>query len=178
MNNTVLMKLTRTIDRLASRNWKIAVTFGLVATLAACGGDEMLPAGITGYNHMPRVTGWSIGGFSVDGHSGTNPQPETGGGKHSCCISLPRKWHPGMKVKVEWFYHHRARDPEAPPPLPQQAEVEVPEYTPENSGDIQVHFYPEHRVKVLVSRYGIRHPRYPMSEEDKKPWVTDRTLEQ
>ncbi len=179
MNDTSLTKITRERGQLASRVWLLAgvLALALAVTLTTCGNDdETLPTGITGYNHMPRVIGWSISGFSVDGHSGANASPEGGAG-NSCCISLPRKWHPGMKVNVDWSYDVRVSDPRTPPP-PQEAEVEIPEYTPENSGDVQVHFYPDHRVKVVVSRYGIQHPRYPMTEEDKKPWVTDKTLEQ
>ncbi len=160
MNDTSLTKITRARGQLASRVWLLTgvLALAMAVTLTRCSDDEMLSTGITGYNHMPDSTGWSIGGFSVDGHSGTNPQPETGGGKQSCCISLASKWHPGMKVKVDWSYDVKLSDPRTPPP-PQQAEVEIPEYTPENSGNVQVHFYLDHRVKVVVSRYGIRHPR-------------------
>jgi hypothetical protein len=176
MNNASFKRITRAPDRIASRGWLLAGALTLAVTLTRCGDDEMLSTGITGYSHMPDSTGWSIGGFSVDGHIGANASPEGGAG-NSCCISLPAKWHPGMKVKIDWSYDVRVSEPRTPPP-PQEAEVEIPEYTPENSGNVQVHFYPDHRVKVVVSRYGIRHPRYPMSEDDKKPWVTDRTLEQ
>lgn len=162
-------------SRVAGWFWQFVCVLTFVVSLTACG-EDMLPTEITGYNHMTKPDGWSIGGFAVDGHGGTNPQPETGGGKRSCCMSLPRHWHPGMKVKVEWSYNHRARDPETTPPPPQMAVVEIPEYTSKNSGPMQVHFYPNHHVQVVVSRYGIENPRYPMSDEDKKPWATDKTL--
>jgi hypothetical protein len=180
MTKTFLMRIgrMRTGTRLASRGWLLAGALALAVTLTKCGSDnETLPTGITGYNHMPRVTGWSIGSFSVNEHSGRNISPEGGGAGSSCCVLLPKKWHSGTRVKVDWSYDVKLSDPRTPPP-PQQAEVKIPEYTPETSGDIQVHFYPDHRIKLVVSRYGIEHPRYPMSEEDKKPWVTDRTLEQ
>ncbi|KIQ30054.1 hypothetical protein RT97_18085 [Variovorax paradoxus] len=77
-----------------------------------------------------------------------------------------------MKVKVRWFYNHKASDPEATPPPPQEAEAEVPEYTPKTAGAVNVHFYSDHRIKVVISRYAIEHPRYPMSKDDTKPWVT------
>jgi hypothetical protein len=39
-----------------------------------------------------------------------------------------------------------------------------------------VHFYKNHQVKVVVARYGIEHPRYPMSVQDKFPWETSQQL--
>lgn len=147
----------------------------LVVVLTACDKNEMLAGDVTGYNHMPD-SGWSIGGFTVNGAGGPNLQPESGGGAFSCCMSFPKYWHQGMKVKVRWFYNHKAGDPEATPPPPQETEVEVPEYTPKTAGSVQVHFYSNHSVKVVISTFGLRHPRYPMSEDDKKPWVTRKDI--
>lgn len=142
--------------------------------LTACDNNEMLAGDVTGYNHMPD-SGWSIAGFTINGAGGSNAQPGSGAGS-SCCMSFPKHWRPGTKAKVRWFYNHKASDPEATPPPPQEAEVEIPEYTPTTAGAVQVHFYSDHRVKVVISVYGLRHPRYPMTEEDKLPWVTRKDL--
>ncbi|WP_170268167.1 DUF3304 domain-containing protein [Xanthomonas sontii] len=95
------------------------------------------------------------------------------GGGGSCCASIPRHWHPGMKVKIQWAYDTTQNGPQ--PPSPQEAIVDLPQY-PSQGGDIQVHFYPGHKVKVVISEYGIGHPLYPMSEEDKRPWETRKDL--
>jgi len=131
----------------------------------------MVPASVSGYNHMSDQ---SILGFTVDGAGGPNIAPEAGGGKFSCCASIPKHWRPGMKVKVAWSYGSGAEGT-SPPPPPQEAVVEIPEYS-ERVEDIQAHFYPNHKVKVMVSNYGIEHPRYPMSAEDKLPWQTSKQL--
>jgi hypothetical protein len=131
--------------------------------------DATIPASVTGYNHM---SDWAIERFSVDGAGGPNLMPESGGGGFSCCASLPY-WRPGMKVKVQWAYATTQGGPTPPPP--QEAIVEVPQYSSEG-GNIQAHFYPDHKVKVVVSKYGIRHPLYPMSEEEKWPWKTRQDL--
>ncbi|XQA63140.1 DUF3304 domain-containing protein [Xanthomonas sacchari] len=138
-------------------------------SLSGCGNDR-LPASVTGYNHM---SDWSIERFTVDGASGPNLSPEEGGGGGSCCASIPRRWHPGMKVKIQWTYDTTQNGPQ--PPSPQEAIVDLPQY-PSQGGDIQVHFYPDHKVKVVISEYGIGHPLYPMSEEDKRPWETRKDL--
>ncbi|WPH18835.1 DUF3304 domain-containing protein [Variovorax paradoxus] len=143
---------------------------GACALLVSCG-DERVPASVKGYNHM---TDRSILSFTVDGAGGPNIAPESGGGKSSCCASIPVRWRPGMKVKVEWSYGSGAPGTPPPPP-PQEAVVEIPEYS-SRAGSIQAHFYPDHKVKVVVATYGIEHPRYPMSAEDKLPWETSKQL--
>jgi hypothetical protein len=142
--------------------------------LTACDNNEMLAGDVGGYNHMPD-SGWSIAGFTINSAGGPNIQPESGGGKFSCCMSFPKHWHPGMKAKVRWFYDVQVGDPRTPPPR-QEAEVEIPEYTPKTAGAVNVHFYADHRIKVVISRYSIDHPRYPMSEQEKLPWVTRRDI--
>ena len=143
---------------------------GACALLVGCG-DERVPASVEGYNHMSDR---SILSFTVDGAGGPNISPRSGGGKSSCCASIPVHWRPGMKVKVEWSYGSGAEGTPPPPP-PQEVVVEIPEYS-SKAGSIQAHFYPNHKVKVVISNYGIRHPRYPMSDEDKLPWKTREDL--
>lgn len=157
-------------SRLERRFWRSVGVSVLAVMLTACDNNDTLAGDVTGYNHMPD-SGWSIAGFTVNGAGGPNIQPESGGGKFSCCMSFPKYWHPGMKAKVRWSYDVMVGDSRKPPP-PQEAEVDIPEYTPKTAGAVNVHFYPDHRIKVVISRYSIEHPRYPMSEEDKKPWVT------
>ncbi len=163
------MKSIAALQCASSHFWRLICVLGFAVLLTACDNNEMLAGDVTGYNHMPD-SGWSIAGFTVNGAGGPNIQPESGGGKFSCCMSFPKHWPPGMKARVRWFYNHKASDPEATPPPPQEAEVEIPEYTPKTAGAVNVHFYSDHRIKVVISRYSIEHPRYPMSAEDKKPW--------
>ncbi|RQO48811.1 hypothetical protein DBV14_19320 [Variovorax sp. KBW07] len=156
-------------SRLASRLWRSVGVSYLVLMLIACDNNEMLAGDVTGYNHMPD-SGWSIAGFTINGAGGSNAQPGSGAG-NSCCMSFPKHWQPGMKAKIRWVYDVKVGDPRTPPP-PQEAEVDIPEYTTKTAGAVQVHFYSDHRVKVVISIYGLGHPRYPMTAEDKLPWVT------
>lgn len=126
---------------------------------------------IAGYNHMTRIP---VAFFSVNGVGGPNVGAE-GGGKESCCVAIPDQWRPGMKVKVAWEYDTYQDDPT--PPLPSQlSEVEVPEY--KKPGVIQVHFYADHKIKVLISQCGPEHAFYPMSKEDLLPWSARATKEE
>ena len=163
------MKSSATRYPFPYRFWQFACLGGMAVMLAACSENDMLAGDVSGYNHMPE-SGWSIAGFTVNGAGGANASPGYGAGS-SCCMSFPKHWRPGMKAKVRWFYDVMVGDPRTPPPA-QEAEVEIPEYTPKTAGAINVHFYSDHRIKVVISRYAIEHPRYPLSEEAKKPWIT------
>ena len=77
-----------------------------------------------------------------------------------------------MKARVTWTYGSRYTS--EPPSY--EAVVDIPEYPNKRAGSVQVHFYANHQVKIVVSRYGIEHPRYPMSERDKLPWKTSLQL--
>ncbi|RYG08393.1 MAG: DUF3304 domain-containing protein, partial [Burkholderiales bacterium] len=130
--------------------------WGLVCLLTACH-EPTAGVSIVGYNH---TTNRSIYSFTVDGRMGSNLDPESGGGKFSCCTPLPKNWRPGIKVKVRWRYQAFFDHP-APTPRGWEAEVDVPEYRPSEMDELNVHFYPDHQVKVVVSNMTIRHPDYP-----------------
>ena len=127
----------------------------VLMALSACS-EKMVPAAIEGYNHMPY---WAIAGFSVNGGSGFNLDPGGGGGSQTCCVLLPERWHPGLKAKIAWRYDTDQGGPTPPPP--QSAEVEIPEYRSEDISHLDVHFFPNHKVKVVVTHYGLGHANYP-----------------
>ena len=135
--------------------------------------DNKATVEVTGYNHMKDQ---SIAGFSVNGAGGPNIGPESGGGKFNCCIEIPKRWHRGMKAKVEWSYGYGIEGPGSQPP-PQAAVVDIPEYTSENLGTLQVHFYDNHRVKVVVSKWALGNAEYPLPKEDWAPWTINERWE-
>ena len=134
-----------------------AVGMGLITLLAGCTPPEqMLSPSISGYNHTHDQ---SLYYYTVNGNMGAGLGPGGGGGSFSCCVSIPRYWEPGTKVKVWWMYQGGTRIPPEPPP--HVAEVELPPYKPSDVGSLQVHFYPDQKIRVYVSRYSINHPDYP-----------------
>ena len=155
---------------MASRLSRMLLCTLIAATMAACG-DDTVPASIGGYNHIPDR---AILSFSVDNSGGANLAPESGETGSMCCAALPRRWHPGMKARVSWTYG--SSDHNASEPPIHEAVVEIPEYSSKRPGNVHVHFYKNHQVKVVVARYGIEHPRYPMSAQDKLPWETSQQL--
>ena len=143
---------------------------GLVLLLGGCQ-KKMVPAGVTGYNHMKER---AIADFTVNGAIGSNLNPGSGGGGESCCVSIPAKWRPGLKATVAWVYDRDQGDTRPLPPA-QNLVVDIPQY--KTPGNFHVHFYENHKIKVIISGCSIGHPFYPMSKVDKLPWVDDMTKE-
>jgi hypothetical protein len=138
----------------------------LLLPLVGCGNDK-IAVEVTGYDHMDkRAILW----FTVNGASGPNLGPESGGGGFNCCIEIPRRWRPGMKAKVRWEYGSGDDSP-------RETEVEIPEYTPQNRGAVQVHFYADHKVKLVVSKWRLGNAEYPLPEEDWAPWTLNENWE-
>ncbi|WP_083941305.1 DUF3304 domain-containing protein [Pseudoduganella violaceinigra] len=133
--------------------------------------EEMVSSGIRGFNHTKDRP---IYMFTVDGSMGPDVDPESGGGAVTCCAQLPATWRPGLRVKIKWEYDRmKEEDPQLPP---QSMELEIPKYG-KRGGSLQVHFYDNHQVKVLVSNCFPGHPFYPMDESSLLPWKSNGTRE-
>lgn len=82
----------------------------LIGALSACkpaaqappGPPPPMNVGITGYN----FTNEGVQEYYVDGSRGSNLPAYGGGGKTSCCVSLPDRWTPEVMVKVDWVTGH------------------------------------------------------------------------
>jgi hypothetical protein len=60
------------------------------------------PAARTGGGTIDAINHkWAINHFSVNGQSGIDIRPVSGGGG-GCCFSVPARWTPGMTVRVDW----------------------------------------------------------------------------
>ena len=67
------------------------------------------------------------------------------GGEKGCCISLPKVWHPGIKLRVDW--HEEDREKIFPGEY--SRELEIPRY--EQPSDLYVVFHPKQEVELVVS---------------------------
>ncbi|OWB17987.1 DUF3304 domain-containing protein [Xanthomonas oryzae] len=132
---------------------------GVLLMLAGCGaGNSSAPSSaqaqetdtvglsLFGLNY----TDVPIGIFYVNGVWGGNSTPYAAGLSTAGSIGLPAKWHPGIKVKVQWqddFLYDQDKDALT------TAEVEVPRYGKIYSGYLLVAFFPGRKVKVYASDY-------------------------
>jgi len=155
MKEMTRMQLPMT-NLIAPLRWlALALVFAL--GLGACSfKEETVGLSIVAYNH---TTDRSIYNLSVNGAGAPGPGPRSGGGSFTCCVHIPKVWHPGMKVKIAWEY--QGGDILPPPPPNQETEVEVPKYGPEDLSRFAVHFFPDHKVRVLVNNKDIDRPNYP-----------------
>ena len=90
--------------KLSSTAWRQVFDFAclmgfLVAPLGACSQDNTVAASYKAYNH----TATPIDSVIINGQGGIlNVSAYGGGGKEVCCVVLPSKWHPGLKVTIKW----------------------------------------------------------------------------
>ena len=131
----------------------LALLAALPLATSGCG-DEPISVEMVGYNH----TDVGIYAFEVNGHGGPNIGAHQGGGKFTCCVTVPRVYKPGMTAKVRWV--HRIDD------VPQERIVAVPPYRPEEIGRFAVHFLRDGNIKVFVTMMALRHPDYPLKGDE------------
>ncbi|WP_321950197.1 DUF3304 domain-containing protein [Burkholderia cenocepacia] len=110
---------------------------------------------MSGYNY----TDYYIAGFRV-GNEGQEPSAggpnifpkkpgaeRAGGGGFVCCISIPSKWRPGMKLVVKWKVD-KIQDGKTPGKW-YTATTDVPPYGPRTAGFV-VHFLPGDRIRIQI----------------------------
>ena len=134
--------------------------------------NKMVAGNIAAINH---VEGTAINWFSVNGYRAH------GGGGSSCCIILPVKWRPGLKVDVEWEVDSDPYAYSKWPPLGSdgyrveqikhkanyrhyRATVNVPEWPEKKLCSMNVHFLTCKRVEVTTSCSTYGQPDYPVKE--------------
>jgi hypothetical protein len=122
----------------------------------ACGHSEAdvhVPVSLVGVHHLG--SDYFIYRFYVNKSIGDNVGQGGGGGSMVCCLTLPLKWTRDLKADVRWEVDHIIR---APNPAAREtaevigiyrAEVPIEKYT--ELGDLYVHFFPNGRVRIVVS---------------------------
>ena len=161
--------------KLSATAWRRVFDFAclmgfLVAPLGACSQDNTVAVGYEAYNH----TATPIDSVIINGEGGVLNSTAYGGGGGVCCVVLPSKWHPGLKVTIKWQRGgHWVRDRKG-----QIVEkdghkqfiegewkeriVDVSEYDGgDQTGRFRIHFFPNDDVKVTVLPYGPGHKDYP-----------------
>lgn len=108
------------------------------------------PADIGIVNH----TGNFIYSAFVNGSGGANMGRWGAGMPDVCCTSIPRIWHPGIKVLVSWDM------PEGHKHVIKEKMVEVEKYA--EPGSVYLHFFPDDEVRVVVSNYPGPGPNHPI----------------
>jgi hypothetical protein len=126
---------------------------------------------ITGVQHLGKD--FSIREFYVDGYSGGGVGRGGGGGSYSCCVMMSEKWRKDLTVVVKWSvsnwknadFDAIAREDYSSIKTDGNyiATVPIEEYG--ESGSLYVHFFPEGKVRAVVSMYGVFRGKYPISRD-------------
>ena len=170
-----MLSCTRLAARIAS--WLIAGV--CVMSFGGCFEEEKVNLGYLGVNHTPVP----IDSVLINGEGGILNEPAMGGGGESvCCVTLPKKWRPGLRVTIKWrkegdwlrdaagnLVLDRGRKTYVPGPWLSQT-VDVPEYTDKDLGHFDIHFMPHEQIIVKVMNLEPWHPSYvPPYPEHQQP---------
>lgn len=150
-----------------------------VISLGACsnianfrGDDEPIPVMITGVHHLGP--NFNIGEFYINNKYASNIGRNGGGGSSFCCSSLPRKWRPGLVVKVEWSVNDWSKAVRSEIDAGNYKSVSYQDYVAmvpvENYGevgDLYPHFFADGKVRLISSNYPINNPDHPINDDDK-----------
>jgi hypothetical protein len=157
----------------------LLTTFLITSSLAE---EETVTLDYLAVNH----TAHSVVSFTINGEGGVlNSPPFGGGGKTVCCVTLPAKWRPGLKVTIrwendgDWLMDEQGREvirdgKRVYVPLPpKERTVELAPYTAHDLQHFDVHFMPGDEVIAKPSYYYPWHPeyqpRYPRANQEGPP---------
>ena len=81
--------------------------------------------------------------------------PHSGGGGLDCCVPIPTKWRPGIKMIV-WYSSVNHQEGTG-----QTKIIELPEYPDGRPGALFLVFHKDAELELFSSMFGPRHPRWP-----------------
>lgn len=120
--------------------------------------DEMVSPGLSLINYTNDEVYASVWNskFPTPGDGASDGMgPHAGGGGSVCCVPIPARWRPGIKMVV--WYSHKNWQPENGT----KTIVELPEYPNGEPGSLYLIFHGEDEFELLSSIYGPGHPRWP-----------------
>ncbi len=157
------------MNTLKNRGYRLlqAISIGLlITTLVGCGGEEPdkgpATASIIGYNNTENY----IHRFFVDESWGGNVFAYSGGGGIVCCINYPREWRPDLTATVRWSTSASKPNPYTGTTWHEKV---VPIEPFDELGDLNVHFLPDHKVRLIISPGSPGFPGYRGPDAPVKP---------
>ncbi|MDK6078242.1 DUF3304 domain-containing protein [Massilia varians] len=131
-------------------------------------GSDRMPASIVGVQHLG--SDHLIHEFYVNKGYYGNVGEGGGGGSFTCCVTLPKRWYPGLKADIRWEAYRiiKPTDPAEEETVESagiyRAQVPVEAY--QHSGSFFVHFFPNGRVRIVVSPFDHTADEHPIRWKD------------
>jgi hypothetical protein len=150
-------------QRKKKRSISFVISCLFVAVSVDACGEATTPVSLTAYNHTQTH---DIEYFTMNGAGGINVR-RGASSPEKCCIVIPNRWRPGLKVSITWRYEPPNDNPNEVMPVITK-ELELPKYPHPDA--IRLHFYENEKIKIILSKCSPKHPFYPLSLEDRLPW--------
>lgn len=131
--------------------WALSMVLLAGCSTSSAVDDSSYGASVGIVNH----TGKFIYSASANGGGGGHMEAWGAGGANVCCVMVPRKWYPGMKVPVRWDM------PEGSKHIYKEKIVEVERYE-ESGGSLYIHVFPNDEIRVVISKYAGWSPKHPI----------------
>ncbi|MEG0879682.1 MAG: DUF3304 domain-containing protein [Janthinobacterium sp.] len=131
-------------------------------SIAACHKESMkATVSLTAYNHTEH----GVGSYIVTLEDGSSAEagyldPGQGGGGKTCCLSIPATWKPGMKATIVMDTVKNGKGVRV------EKMVSIPRYSSSDAGRFVVHFLHDGSYKVFVTKYLLRHRKYPLAGKE------------
>jgi hypothetical protein len=147
-------------------------------SLTACGASGKQVEKLEGTSYFPvNHTDKNIVSIIVNGEGGVAHVDAKSESNGDCCVGLPHKWHPGIKVTIKWqeddvyildkngkFVIEGGKKKVIEQPWKTKT-VEVPKYDGEDeTGQLYIYFYSNDVVKVIRSAGYPTNPEYPLPD--------------
>ena len=149
--------------------WFLSITTaGLMVALSACADDDKVSTNYMVVNH----TDIGVVDITVNHTGGILGAYPLGQSGDACCVTVPKKWRPDLKVTVGWQDDSiKKLDSEGKPMkndgryvlIPGQKysrTVPIQQYQSNNIGGLFIHILPDRNVIVTVSMLMPSHPDY------------------
>ncbi|MBU9541877.1 DUF3304 domain-containing protein [Burkholderia multivorans] len=139
------------------RYFLILLIGSLLLTMIGCSdSNDSNPSSVSGYNYTDyyidqflitsKSHEMSAGGSNILPKEAGKLRSESGG---SCCIGIPTRWRPNMKLVIKWRRDSRPYDKDRSGDQWLTATTEVPPYGPRTAGFV-VHFLSDDRIRIQI----------------------------
>jgi hypothetical protein len=144
-----------------ARRWKYLASACVMVMplLSACGSTD-IPVSIHGVNYSDQEFTYVLQDVANPANAGGGESiGRYGAGGTMCCFNLPKKWRPGLKIKLDYLYYMPTKPDGTLPKISKSTVVEIERY--EEPAEMWVLRNADGTMGILLSEYQPDHPQWP-----------------